>query len=97
MKKYFYPNVQKKNLFKDGYIAAKSSHTRGSTMDLTIIFLNNCHGHKYRPLDMGSTFDQFSKLSWPSYQKISPQAQANRLLLRTIMEKYGFAPIKTEW
>jgi D-alanyl-D-alanine dipeptidase len=37
MKKEFYPDVDKSNLFKDGYIAAKSSHSRGSTVDLTIV------------------------------------------------------------
>lgn len=39
MKKAFYPTVDKKNLFRDGYIAERSSHSRGSTVDLTIISL----------------------------------------------------------
>jgi D-alanyl-D-alanine dipeptidase len=39
MKKEFYPRVDKTNLFKDGYISAKSGHSRGSTVDLTIVAL----------------------------------------------------------
>jgi len=37
MKKIHYPNVKKRNLFKEGYLASKSGHSRGSTVDLTII------------------------------------------------------------
>ncbi len=37
MKAEFYPDVDKKNLFNDGYIASKSGHSRGSTMDITIV------------------------------------------------------------
>jgi D-alanyl-D-alanine dipeptidase len=36
-KKEFYPTVDKRNLFKDGYIDSKSGHSRGSTVDLTIV------------------------------------------------------------
>lgn len=37
MKAEFYPRVEKRRLFKDGYIAAKSGHSRGSTVDLTLV------------------------------------------------------------
>jgi D-alanyl-D-alanine dipeptidase len=49
MKREFYPNVQKKDLFKDGYIADKSSHTRGSTLDLTIVPLPMEEQEEFKP------------------------------------------------
>lgn len=95
MKKDYYPDVLKKNLFKDGYIAARSSHTRGSTVDLTIVgFDKNGNGIE---LDMGSGFDYFGQKSHPTYKGVSPQARANRLLLRTLMLKNGFKPLAEEW
>jgi len=49
MKREFYPNVQKKDLFKEGYIADKSSHTRGSTLDLTIVSLPLKEQEEFHP------------------------------------------------
>ncbi|MEJ2385129.1 MAG: M15 family metallopeptidase [Xanthomonadales bacterium] len=40
MKARYYPEVAKKNLFRDGYIAARSGHSRGSTVDLTLVSPN---------------------------------------------------------
>lgn len=48
-KKEFYPTVDKINLFKDGYIAAKSSHSKGSTVDLTIVPVPVPEQEAYRP------------------------------------------------
>ena len=56
----FYPDVDKRTLFRDGYIASQSGHSRGSTIDLT---LANADG---RELDMGTPFDFFSPKSWPA-------------------------------
>lgn len=92
-KSQYYPNVDKRDLFKEGYIAEKSGHSRGSTVDLTIVQL----GNSVKQLDMGSSFDYFGPQSWPDYANISPQQKANRLLLRTIMMKYGFVPYEKEW
>jgi len=88
----YYPNVNKSNLFKEGYIAERSGHTRGSTVDLTLIALG-----EGKPLDMGTAFDYFGPQSWPSYPNLLPQQKANRLLLQTIMKKYGFKPYDQEW
>jgi len=88
----YYPNVDKKNLFRDGYIASKSGHSRGSTIDLTIIDLKT-----KKELDMGSHFDYFGKISWVKYPNITSQQRANRMLLQTIMTKYGFKPYTQEW
>ncbi len=88
----YYPNVAKSNLFKEGYIAEQSGHSRGSTVDLTLISLA-----KNMPLDMGTHFDYFGPESWPYYPNILPQQRANRLLLQLIMTKYGFKPYLKEW
>ena len=92
MKGIFYPNVEKKNLFKEGYIAKHSGHSRGSTVDLTIIDLQS-----KTELDMGSSFDLFGKNSWVTYKNITSTQRANRMLLHTIMLKYGFKSYAQEW
>jgi len=95
MKAEFYPEVDKKNLFRDGYIAAKSSHSRGSTVDLTIVSLKGDDAG--RELDMGSGFDFFGLPSWPDNPGTASPSRAHRLLLRTVMEKHGFKPYPQEW
>ncbi len=94
-KQGYYPRVKKENLFKDGYIASRSGHTRGSTVDLTIISLETSdQGHE---LDMGSPFDFFGPESWPDNPRMSSSQRAHRLLLRMFMEKHGFKPYAKEW
>lgn len=92
MKQHYYPDVQKKNLFRDGYIAEKSSHSRGSTVDLTIIDLKSG-----QELDMGTGFDFFGPKSWPDNKNMTSQIRANRALLRESMIRNGFKPLKEEW
>ncbi|MCK5400453.1 MAG: M15 family metallopeptidase [Flavobacteriaceae bacterium] len=91
-KQEFYPNVKKKDLFKEGYIASHSGHSRGSTLDLTII-----DKATKEELDMGSPYDFFGEESWVSYQDISEQQKANRELLQKVMKKYGFKNYPKEW
>jgi D-alanyl-D-alanine dipeptidase len=92
MKKQYYPKVQKSQLFNLGYIASKSGHTRGSTVDLTIVDLKTG-----KELDMGSPYDFFGVRSHPFYRKISEKQKENRMLLRRIMLKNGFKPYDNEW
>ena len=92
MKKYFYPEVDKERLFIDGYIAEKSSHSRGSTVDLTLFDMNSG-----KDLDMGGCFDYFGELSHPDYKLISDEQYSNRMLLRQVMMKNGFDPYDAEW
>ncbi len=94
-KNEFYPNVEKANLFRDGYIAEKSAHSRGSTVDLTIISFGE--GGDAKELDMGTAFDYFGPESWPDHQGLSPEQRAHRLLLRLLMLKHGFQPYDREW
>lgn len=95
MKAEFYPDVDKRDLFRDGYIAAKSSHSRGSTVDLTIVSLKG--DDEGRELDMGSGFDYFGLSSWPDNPGTASSSRAHRLLLRELMVKHGFKPYPQEW
>lgn len=93
MKKYFYPQVDKSRLFIEGYIDAKSGHSRGSTVDLTLFDMNTG-----KELDMGGTFDYFGELSHPDYKgELTAQQLKNRQILRDAMIKHGFKPLDTEW
>ena len=88
----FYPDVKKRNLFKDEYIASKSGHSRGSTLDLTII-----DGNTGIPLDMGSAYDFFGQESWIDYTNITEKQKINRQLLQRFMLKFGFRNYPKEW
>ncbi|SDK91375.1 D-Ala-D-Ala dipeptidase vanX. Metallo peptidase. MEROPS family M15D [Maridesulfovibrio ferrireducens] len=92
MKSIFYPSVDKKNLFRDGYIAKKSGHSRGSTVDLTIA--DKSTGSE---LDMGTIFDFFGPASWPENDSMDVQIRANRAFLRQLMINHSFKPLKEEW
>tara|TARA_B100001057_G_scaffold362424_1_gene364976 strand:+ start:374 stop:1021 length:648 start_codon:yes stop_codon:yes gene_type:complete len=92
MKQIHYPNVKKRNLFKEGYLASKSGHSRGSTVDLTII--DKSTGIE---LDMGTIYDFFGKESWMDYEGLNANQKQNRFLLQSVMKKYGFKSLKEEW
>ncbi|MDA8970382.1 M15 family metallopeptidase, partial [Flavobacteriaceae bacterium] len=87
MKQLYYPDVQKSELFTLGFIASKSGHTRGSTVDLSIVDVKT-----NKEVDMGSSYDFFGEKSHPFYKKITEAQMKNRMLLRTIMIKNGFIP-----
>ena len=92
MKEYFYPKLEKQELFKEGYIASKSSHSRGSTVDLTLFDMKTG-----KDLDMGSPFDLFDDISHPDSRLVTPEQYENRMILRKAMTDSGFAPIEQEW
>ena len=111
MKPYFYPDLDKSVLFKQEYIAEKSGHTRGSTVDLTLFDMNT-----EKELDMGGTFDWFGPESHPDFcgnpdtgeytgdNQLSPKGRsitaeqfAHRMILRKAMLAHGFKPFPTEW
>ncbi len=89
----YYPDVPKEQILPLGYVASRSSHSRGSTVDLTIVALDGPGAE----LDMGGSFDLFSPRSAPDFPGITVQQRANRLLLRTLMMDAGFAPYAEEW
>ena len=92
MKPYFYPDLEKQTLFKDGYIASRSSHSRGSTVDLTLFDMRTG-----REVDMGSPFDWFSELSHPDCGSITEEQSRSRMMLRKAMMRGGFLPFDREW
>ncbi|MBE5958021.1 MAG: peptidase M15 [Lachnospiraceae bacterium] len=92
MKPYFYPDLEKQELFAKGYIAKQSGHSRGSAVDLTLLDMKTG-----KELDMGSPFDLFSEASHPDYNGISEEQYENRMLLQRTMVRNGFEPIDCEW
>ncbi|WP_438350518.1 M15 family metallopeptidase [Paenibacillus sp. FA6] len=92
MKKQYYPLLDKRNLFKLGFISMKSGHTRGSTLDLTLV-----HKTTGKVVDMGSNFDFFGDISMHGTKLINKQQTSNRNLLKNTMIKYGFKAYSKEW
>ena len=92
MKPCFYPDIDKCDLFDKGFIARRSGHSRGSTVDLTLFDVR-----RGADLDMGGPFDFFGTLSHPNYDGITKQQHANRMLLQELMTDHGFRPLSTEW
>ena len=92
MKPYFYPDLEKQELFRQGYIAKQSSHSRGSTVDLTLFDMKTG-----QELDMGSPFDLFSEISHPDNKSVTMEQYNNRMLLQNAMIRSGFVPIGCEW
>ena len=87
----FYPAMEKRELFPRGYIARRSGHSRGSTVDLTLTDANGT------PLDMGGEFDWFSPISAHDYPNLTSIQKENRALLKRGMEEAGFEPYSEEW
>ena len=92
MKPFFYPVLEKQELFARGYIASQSSHSRGSTVDLTLLDMRTG-----KEADMGSPFDLFSEVSHPDYRGVTAEQYENRMLLQKVMVRNGFQPIDCEW
>lgn len=104
MRPYFYPQVDKKDLFRLGYIAEQSSHSRGSTVDLTLFDMRT-----EKEVDMGATFDWFGDESHPdcggdpetgeyrANDTLTAEQFRNRMILRNAMLRHGFKPYDCEW
>ncbi len=86
-----YPRVAKRELFARGYIAERSGHSRGSTVDLTLVDLAG------RALDLGTDFDFFDPHSAGEANDVPAPARALRWRLRAAMERRGFRPYAPEW
>jgi len=93
----YYPTLSKPKLFPT-YIARKSGHSRGSTVDMTI-----CHKDSGKEVDMGGHFDYFGQPSHPDFTgkyvggNVTQQCYENRMLLRKVMLKHHFKPYASEW
>ncbi|GIO35699.1 hypothetical protein J41TS12_05600 [Paenibacillus antibioticophila] len=92
MKEIFYPDVDKKNLFKSGYLSSKSGHSRGSTVDVTMVFKRT--GEE---VDMGSRVDFLGPISSHGTNLINKEQRKHRYILKTAMVKQNFKPYTKEW
>ncbi|MDD3024853.1 MAG: M15 family metallopeptidase [Syntrophomonadaceae bacterium] len=92
MKSLYYPHVDKKDLFALGFLAKKSGHSRGSTVDLTLVYKET--GEE---LDMGSSFDYLDQSSAYGTTLISTEQAVNREILKSAMSNHGFRPCTKEW
>ncbi len=92
MKEKYYPDLDKSVLFELGYIAEKSGHSRGSTVDLTLVNIST--GEE---LDMGSGFDFFGEISHHGTKLITSEQEKNRNILRDAMVEAGFKVYPEEW
>ncbi len=89
---HYYPDIKdKRDILKNGYVAARSGHSRGSTVDLTLADENGV------PVPMGTDFDWFGPRAGHGAKGLTKEETANRRLLRSIMEKAGFKAYKAEW
>jgi zinc D-Ala-D-Ala dipeptidase len=89
----YYPDIDKRHLFRLGYIAERSGHSRGSTVDITLVR----RGGGGSDPEMGTRFDFFSPKSWPADNSVGETAQRNRALLADAMTRAGFRPYDHEW
>jgi len=92
MKATYYPGVAKADFFKLGYVAKRSGHSRGSTVDLTLV-----DAKTGAELDMGTAFDFFGPQSGAAATDLLPEARRNRQILQAAMERRGFKGISAEW
>ncbi|MFB0632522.1 M15 family metallopeptidase [Streptomyces sp. AB3(2024)] len=88
----YYPEVDKGRLIPDGYIAAKSAHSRGSTVDVTLVA-----PAARREVDMGTPFDFFGPASHTDSPEVAAAARANRRLLERALGAQGFVNLPEEW
>ena len=91
-KRTYYPNIKKPELFKLGYIAYKSGHSRGSTVDVSLVEIST-----KKELDMGTIFDYFGVESHTFSDDITEKQKSNRLILYEIMSQNGFKNYPKEW
>ena len=91
-KSLYYPKIEKSQLFPLGFIAEKSGHSRGSTVDLTIIDIKTNN-----ELDMGTPYDFFGAESATNFINITDKQKSNRLLLLETMTRNGFENYSKEW
>ena len=98
-------DVTEEEVFEKEYVAKRSGHSRGSTVDLTLFDMKTG-----KELDMGGTFDWFGVESHPDYcgdpetleyrpqeGGITSEQFYNRMVLRTAMLRHGFKPLDNEW
>ena len=92
MQQTFYPRVDKAYLFSLGYVSSHSGHSRGSTVDLTLIDMETG-----MEVDMGGHFDLLDSRSHFDSPDVTAVQHAHRVILREAMSAAGFRPYAKEW
>jgi D-alanyl-D-alanine dipeptidase len=87
-----YPNIDRAAMFEEGYVATKSGHSRGSTVDLTLYDLATGE-----LVPMGSDHDFMDQISHHGAKQITQVEASNRQHLRSLMEACGFVAYDCEW
>jgi D-alanyl-D-alanine dipeptidase len=87
-----YPSLDRAEMFERGYVAVKSGHSRGSTVDLTLYHLRT--GELAR---MGGGFDLMDPISHHGAKGITRVEARNRRCLRAVMAACGFSAYEYEW
>jgi D-alanyl-D-alanine dipeptidase len=87
-----YPNLDRDAIFERGYVATKSGHSRGSTVDLTLFHLDTGD-----LAAMGGGHDLMDPVSHHGARGLTRLESGNRNRLRAVMEASGFLPYDTEW
>jgi D-alanyl-D-alanine dipeptidase len=87
-----YPNIDRAEMFARGYVSAKSGHSRGSTVDLTLYHLAT---GELAP--MGGDHDLMDSISHHGARGITPTEASNRQVLRSLMAACGFTSYDSEW
>ncbi len=110
MRAIYYPRVDKRDLSVQGYLSSRSTHSRGSTVDLGIARIGvpaaggngactAAQGVRIDDgvLDFGTAYDCFDTLSHVRAPGIGREAAANRALLAGLMQHHGFRAYAKEW
>jgi D-alanyl-D-alanine dipeptidase len=87
-----YPNIDRAAMFEEGYVATKSGHSRGSTVDLTLYDLATGE-----LVPMGSDHDFMDRISHHGAKQVTQVEASNRQHLRSLMEACGFVAYDCEW
>ncbi|MFJ8536930.1 D-Ala-D-Ala dipeptidase VanX [Streptomyces sp. NPDC093591] len=91
-KQRHYPNIDRADMFEMGYVAEKSGHSRGSTVDLTLYHLATGE-----LAAMGGGHDLMDPISHHGAHGVTQSEAKNRQYLRSIMETCGFSAYACEW
>jgi zinc D-Ala-D-Ala dipeptidase len=86
----FYEKIKDTNFVASAWTGSR--HNRGCAVDLTIIDLDT--GEE---LKMPTEYDDFTERAAIDYMDIPDNEKQNRNLLQSLMQKYGFSPVKSEW
>jgi D-alanyl-D-alanine dipeptidase len=92
IKRRYHPNITKAEMFEQGYVAARSGHSRGGTVDLTLHHLASGE-----LAAMGGAFDLMDAVSHHGADGVGEAEAENRRCLRALMEACGFRAFEHEW